>query len=114
MKYFLLTVSTLGLISPAFAQTSEINCTPAPDCASLGYTESSCPNGPDSNAPSVINGSASRIFAPIRERLTVAPALIPARWKNAPTNITSPAANQVTTGMQAQKPVQNNVQIKAH
>ena len=51
MKYFLLTVSTLGLISPAFAQTSEINCTPAPDCASLGYTESSCPNGAGLKCP---------------------------------------------------------------
>ena len=51
MKYFLLTVSTLGLISPAFAQTSEINCTPAPDCASLGYTESSCPDGAGLKCP---------------------------------------------------------------
>ena len=51
MKYFLLTVSTLGLISPALAQTSEINCTPAPDCASLGYTESSCPDGAGLKCP---------------------------------------------------------------
>ena len=51
MKYFLLTVSTFGLISPAFAQTSEINCTPAPDCASLGYTESSCPDGAGLKCP---------------------------------------------------------------
>ena len=45
----LLTGTMLFLPMTAMAQSS--NCTPSPDCASLGYTESSCPDGAGVKCP---------------------------------------------------------------
>ena len=39
------------LFLPMTATAQSINCTPSPDCASLGYTESSCPNGAGVKCP---------------------------------------------------------------
>ncbi len=39
------------LFLPMTATAQSINCTPSPDCASLGYTESSCPDGAGIKCP---------------------------------------------------------------
>ena len=39
------------LFLPMTTMAQSINCTPSPDCASLGYTESSCPNGAGVKCP---------------------------------------------------------------
>ena len=39
------------LFLPVTTMAQSINCTPSPDCASLGYTESSCPDGAGVKCP---------------------------------------------------------------
>ena len=39
------------LFLPMTVMAQSINCTPSPDCASLGYTESSCPDGAGVKCP---------------------------------------------------------------
>ena len=39
------------LFLPMTATAQSINCTPSPDCASLGYTETSCPDGAGVKCP---------------------------------------------------------------
>ena len=39
------------LFLPMTAMAQSINCTPSPDCASLGYTETSCPDGAGVKCP---------------------------------------------------------------
>ncbi len=39
------------LFLPMTATAQSINCTPSPDCASLGYTETSCPDGTGVKCP---------------------------------------------------------------
>ena len=39
------------LFLPMTVMAQSINCTPSPDCASLGYTESSCPDGAGIKCP---------------------------------------------------------------
>ena len=39
------------LFLPMTTMAQSINCTPSPDCASLGYTESSCPDGAGVKCP---------------------------------------------------------------
>ena len=50
MRNFTLLTGTM-LFLPMTAIAQNINCTPSPDCASLGYTESSCPDGAGVKCP---------------------------------------------------------------
>ena len=50
MRNITLLTSTM-LFLPMTAMAQNINCTPSPDCASLGYTESSCPDGAGVKCP---------------------------------------------------------------
>ena len=50
MRNFTLLTGTM-LFLPMTAMAQNINCTPSPDCASLGYTESSCPDGAGVKCP---------------------------------------------------------------